>query len=67
MEFMVKKIEEDVYVGCEEREVIMAIVTLTDEQGNERIIRHPDQLLYDRNINEGDRVYLDENDGFLHH
>ena len=38
----------------------MAVVTLKDENGSEVILRQPDQMLYDRDINEGDKVILNE-------
>ena len=53
MQYKVLKIEEDIDFGCEERqpgEKLMSVVLL------ER-----DGLLYERDINEGDLVTLDEN------
>lgn len=38
----------------------MAVVTLIDEKGREMKLRQPDQMLYSKDINEGDIVYLDE-------
>ena len=64
MIFKVQKIEEDIDFGCEERmddEPVMAVVTLQDEAGAEKRVKIPDQLLYDREINEGDQVIFDEN------
>lgn len=64
MIFKVQKIEEDIDFGCEERmddEPVMAVVTLLDEAGAEKRVKMPDQLLYDREINEGDQVIFDEN------
>lgn len=64
MIFKVQKIEEDIDFGCEERmddEPVMAVVTLQDEAGAEKRVKMPDQLLYDREINEGDQVIYDEN------
>lgn len=64
MIFKVQKIEEDIDFGCEERmddEPVMAVVTLQDEAGAEKRVKMPDQLLYDREINEGDQVIFDEN------
>ena len=64
MIFKVQKIEEDIEFGCEERmddEPVMAVVTLLDEAGEEKRVKMPDQLLYDREINEGDQVFFDEN------
>lgn len=57
------KIEEDLDFGCEERrpgQPVMAVVTLRSESGQEITKKIPDQLLYDKNINEGDYVFLDE-------
>ena len=39
----------------------MAIVTLTDSSGEEVIVKAEDAMLYERNINEGDKVCLDTN------
>ena len=64
MIFKVQKIGEDIDFGCEERmddEPVMAVVTLQDEAGAEKRVKIPDQLLYDREINEGDQVIFDEN------
>ena len=49
--------------GCEERkegDPVMAVVGLEDEDGEVKIVRQRDQMLYDRDINEGDRVWFDE-------
>lgn len=67
MLYKVKKIEEDLDFGCEERPEgapVMAVVTLEDSEQKEMRIRHEDVLLYERDINENDRVYLDT-DGTL--
>ena len=40
----------------------MAIVVLENSDGQETSVRMEDQMLYDRSINEGDRVYFDEKD-----
>lgn len=67
MFYIVNKIEEDLDFGCEERPEgapVMAVVTLADEEKKELVLRHEDTLLYERNINENDRVYIDE-DGTL--
>lgn len=64
MKYQVMRIEEDLDFGCEERsadEPVMAVVVLQDENGNESRIRQEDQMLYDRNIEEGDTVILNEN------
>ena len=63
MKYKVLRIDEDVDFGCEERsenEPVMAVVTLLDENGKETVIKMEDQLLYDRDINEGDMVTMDE-------
>ena len=64
MKYQVVRIGEDIDFGCEERsadEPVMAVVVLQDENGNESRIRQEDQMLYDRNIEEGDTVILNEN------
>ena len=64
MKYQVVRIDEDIDFGCEERsadEPVMAVVVLQDENGNESHIRQEDQMLYDRNIEEGDTVILNEN------
>ena len=63
MKYTVKRIDEDLDFGCEERSAdapVMAVVTLVDEAGQEVRMRQPDQMLYDRDINEGDTVILNE-------
>ena len=63
MNYRVVRIEEDVEFGCEERkegDPVMAVVWLEDEDGEVKIVRQRDQMLYDRDINEGDRVWFDE-------
>lgn len=63
MQYKVLKIEEDIDFGCEERqpeEKLMSVVLLEGEDGREISLRHDDGLLYERNINEGDTVTLDE-------
>ncbi len=63
MNYRVVRIEEDVEFGCEERkegDPVMAVVWLEDEDGDVKIVRQRDQMLYDRDINEGDRVWFDE-------
>lgn len=62
MKYTVKRIDEDLDFGCEEHiegAPIMAVVTLIDDDGQEIKLRQPDQMLYDRNISEGDVVFLD--------
>lgn len=63
MKYTVLRIDEDVDFGCEERsdrEPVMAIVTLQNENGNQMQLRQEDQMLYDLDINEGDCVVLNE-------
>ena len=63
MNYRVVRIEEDVEFGCEERkegDPVMAVVWLEDEDGEVKIVRQRDQMLYDRDINEEDRVWFDE-------
>lgn len=63
MKYKVLQIEEDMEFGCEERrpgEAVMAVVHLEDEDGDIKIVRQRDQMLYDRDINEGDWVQFDE-------
>ena len=62
MIYTVKRIEEDLDFGCEERSKgmpVMAIVTLTNSSGEEIRIKAEDAMLYECNINEGDKVCLD--------
>ena len=62
--YTVKRIEEDLDFGCEEREEdasVMAVVTLVDSFGEEMRVKAEDAMLYERNINEGDKVCLDTN------
>lgn len=63
MNYKVLKIEEDVNFGCEERSEdspVMAVVILQDENGNEQMVRQEDQMLYERDINEGNLVFFNE-------
>lgn len=56
MSWSVKRIQEDDY-GCEERpenEKAKVLVTLVNENGQERILRVEDDWLYQRGIDEGD-------------
>ena len=61
--YTVKTIEEDLDFGCEEREEgapVMAVVTLVDSFGEEMRVKAEDAMLYERDINEGDKVYFDK-------
>lgn len=63
MLYIVKAIEEDLDFGCEERNAddpVKAVVHLVSEDGEESILRMEDALLYQRGINEGDRVCFDK-------
>jgi len=56
MGWTVKRIQEDDY-GCEERledAEVKVLVTLVDENGQERLIRVEDEWLYANGIDEGD-------------
>ena len=64
MMYTVKRIDEDLDFGCEERPddvPVMALVTLVDSSGKEVTVKAEDAELYERNINEGDKVCLDVN------
>ena len=64
MIYTVKRIDEDLDFGCEERPKgmpVMAIVTLTNSSGEEIRIKAEDAMLYECNINEGDKVCFDVN------
>ena len=59
MKYTVKRIDEDLNFGCEERPddaPVMAIVTLINSSREEVIVKVEDAILYERNINEGDKV-----------
>ena len=63
MIYTVKRIDEDIDFGCEERSedsLIKAVVTLADADGQECRMKMEDALLYERGISEGDKVYFDE-------
>ena len=63
MIYTVKRINEDLDFGCEERvegAPVMAVVTLRNSSGEELTVKSEDAMLYERNINEGDKVYFDE-------
>lgn len=63
MIYIVKRIDEDLDFGCEERvegAPVMAVVTLINSSGEESGVKAGDAMLYERNINEGDKVYFDE-------
>lgn len=64
MIYTVKRIDEDLDFGCEERPEgapVMAVVTLIDSSGEELKVKAEDAMLYERNINEGDKVCFGEN------
>lgn len=63
MKYKVLRIEEDIDFGCEERQPgaeLMSVVLLEDEDGRETSLHHNDRFLYERDINEGDLVVMDE-------
>ena len=63
MIYIVKRIDEDLDFGCEERAEgvpVMAVVTLMNSSGEELIVKSEDAMLHERSINEGDKVYFDE-------
>ena len=65
MMYIVKRIDEDLDFGCEERaegSPVMAVVTLIDSSREELRVKVEDALLYKNNINEGDKVCFDKND-----
>ena len=65
MIYTVKRIDEDLDFGCEERaegSPVMAVVTLIESSGEELRVKVEDDLLYKNNINEGDKVCYDKND-----
>lgn len=60
--YTVCEISEDMDFGCEERPADvqrMAVVTLTDQKGASLQVKQPDDMLYEREIEEGDSVYFD--------
>ena len=64
MMYTVKRIDEDLDFGCEERledAPVMALVTLVDSSGKELTVKAEDAEIYESNINEGDKVCLDVN------
>ena len=57
MQYKVIRIEENMDFGCEERqpgERLMSVVILEREDGREISLKHDDERLYERDINEGD-------------
>ena len=63
MIYIVKRIDEDLDFGCEERAEgvpVMAVVTLMNSSDEELIVKSEDAMLYGRSINEGDKVHFDE-------
>ena len=65
MNYIVKRIDEDLYFFSEERAkdaTVMAVVILVDSSGEELRVKAEDALLYKNNINEGDKVCYDKND-----
>ena len=63
MSYIVKRIDEDLDFGCEERAEDGGGGGGGgggDSSGEELRIRAEDAMLYERNINEGDKVYFDK-------
>ena len=63
MSYIVKRIDEDLDFGCEERAEdapVMAVVTLINSSDEEFRVKAADAMLYERNINEGDKVCFDK-------
>ena len=63
MIYIVKRIDEDLDFGCEERAEgvpVMAVATLMNSSGEELILKSQHPMLYEHNINQGDNVYFDE-------
>ena len=55
MMYTVKRIDEDLDFGCEERlddAPVMALVTLVDSSGKEVTVKAEDAELYERNIKD---------------
>ncbi len=67
MLYIVKKIMEPDY-GCEDRlddYIAMDKVILLDESGFEISMKISDSELYEKDINEGDFVFLDDNNKII--
>lgn len=65
--YIVKQIYEADF-GCEgmpDGSEIQAEILLRSEDGEEISVMVPDGELYDKNINEGDRVHFDAADGSI--
>lgn len=63
MIYTIKSIDEDLDFGCEERSegiLVMAVVTLIDSSGEELRVKAEDVMLYERDINKGDKVFFDK-------
>ncbi|MDO4977179.1 MAG: hypothetical protein Q4E53_07945, partial [Eubacteriales bacterium] len=63
MLYKVLRIDEDIDFGCEERlegAPVMAVVTLENAENETRMLKMEDAMLYERDINESDMVYIDE-------
>ena len=62
MIYTVKRIDEDLDFGCEERAKDAPVMAVVDSSGEELRVKAEDALLYKNNINEGDKVCYDKND-----
>ena len=63
MIYTIKSIDEGLDFGCEERSegiLVMAVVTLIDSSGEELRVKAEDVMLYERDINKGDKVFFDK-------
>lgn len=66
--YIITRIDEADF-GCEGRQPGQAVldsVWLTDEAGTVSIIKQEDQMLYDRDLNEGDKVIFDKKGNLQH-
>jgi len=61
MIYKVLDIWEDLNYGCEERSgLLLSEAVLEDTAGEKRYFKMPEALFRERDINEGDSVYIDE-------
>ena len=68
MFYTVIRIDEDMDFGCEERQEnqpVKAIVSMKGDDGKTITVKMADVLLYERNIQPGTEVSIDQ-DGLLH-
>ncbi|MBR2256437.1 MAG: hypothetical protein IJ899_03655 [Blautia sp.] len=63
MLYTVTRIDEDLDFGCEERqenEPVKAVVTIKGDDGEETVVKMADAVLYERKIDSGTVVFIDE-------